>query len=156
MGFYYNRWSANEWENSPCISFSQTALWIGCSTVEKAPSTAIFPPHFASFPMRRRGRVSGSKVSNKFLSQQLGRVFSFPLPSLAVYYRESMFSHFDGQYRSRPRVSLRGASKQASRTSFPTTDALLIFVFWVKEAKDTLLQRAHLEREQREVRVLYM
>ncbi|CAI8053571.1 Ubiquitin-protein ligase E3C, partial [Geodia barretti] len=61
-----------------------------------------------------------------------------------------MFSHFDGQYRSRPRVSLRGASKQASRTSFPTTDALLIFVFWVKEAKDTLLQRAHLEREQRE------
>ena len=26
----------------------------------------------------------------------------------------SVFSHFDGQYRSRPLVSLRGASKQAS------------------------------------------
>ena len=25
-----------------------------------------------------------------------------------------MFAHFDGQYRSKPRVSLRGASKQAS------------------------------------------
>ena len=75
-----------------------------------------------------------------------------------IWFLKAMFPVFDGQYRSKPQVSLRGASKQVG-----TICVCIIYVHvkshycivyarsLLQEQKGKLLQRAHNEREKREV-----
>lgn len=58
---------------------------------------------------------------------------------------------FDGQFRSKPQVSLRGASKQVMKPLYSLVQPL--WCFYVQVKRVGLLEKAHRDRQSREVLV---